>query len=95
MQYMIESTFKAGAPASELARIIEKFATWSPPEGVEVHGIWSSADKNWALVETDDFTKVAEIVGQFSAGLDLTVHPVVMAEESAPAIGRGLAWATS
>ena len=96
MQYMITSTPKDGASASDIAKTAKKFQAWKPPNGLTVEGVWISASgTGYMLANTDDYALLCEVVAGFSAFHTHNVDPVAPAQDTVPALQRGLDWATS
>ena len=77
-----------------MAKVAKKFESWQPPAGLTVEGNWSDGGATgFILVSTDDYSLVAELMGQFSEILSYAVHPVIPSEQVAPAALRGVEWA--
>ena len=66
MQYMVIGTPKDGASPSDSITITKKFASWQPPNGLTVDGLWHSGAHAYALFSTDDYTLVGEVLKRFS-----------------------------
>ena len=95
MQYMIVSTVKDTASPSDMAALIKKFQSWQPPAGLTMEGNWNNGRGGYALVSTDDYTLVGEVLAQFQGGLSFVVDPVTPVEDMVPALLRGAEWAAS
>ena len=95
MHYMICYTIKDGASPGEQAALARKFQSWQPPDGLTMEANWNSGNRGYALVSTDDYTLVGEVLTQYSGVFSFVVDPVVPVEDMVPATLRGADWATS
>ena len=95
MHYMLTYTIKDTASPSEQAALNRKFQSWQPPDGLTMEGNWNSGTGGYALVSTDDYTLMGEVLAQYSRVFRFTVDPVSPVEDMVPATLRGLDWAAS
>lgn len=72
-----------------VAGLLETFAKWAPPDGVEIVTFVHRADAKggWMLVESADVDGPSEIVAQFLAFHDAEIFPVLPAGEMAERLG--------
>ena len=95
MQYMVIGTPKDSGSASDFISLTKKFqSSWQPPKGLTVDGLGHSGAHAYGLFSADDYTLVAEVMGQYAPVFNWTVEPVVATQDLAPAFMRGLEWAT-
>ena len=77
-----------------VAGLLATFASWTPPDGVEIVAFVHRADAKggWMLVECDDVHGPSEIVAQYLAFHDAEIFPVLPAGEMAQRLGETMAW---
>ena len=93
MKFVMSWTPRPSTGEAELARSLQIFAKWSPPETVTFHQFVGRIDARggYAFVETDDVLQLNKDIQLFAPFLDFDLHPVEDIAATAQNAGEAVA----
>ncbi len=96
MKYVVSWKPRSGGSGADneasVARSLQVFSKWSPPNGATFHQFVTRLDGEggYAVVEADDPLAVMEGPSKFSPWFEFTVTPVVDITEGIPTFSEGI-----
>jgi hypothetical protein len=85
---------RPGQGPMESEAALETFSRWSPPDGMEIKGMWARADGGgFCLCEVDSAEAALEATAPWvDAYLDYSMTPIVEIEKAVELLQKGIAF---
>jgi Protein of unknown function (DUF3303) len=95
MLVMLQYRFRGGSAGRDA---YQRFSKWTPSEGLEIKGAWTSASNagGFMLLEVANFGVLMEFSAQFKdLNEDIEITPVVELAEGIAVVAKAYAWVDS
>jgi uncharacterized protein DUF3303 len=93
MLFQVSYKVKASGNEAQDKRIMQVFAKWKPPAGLEIKAHYGRSDGGgFLIVEANSVPPLIEANAVYSTWLDYEVTPIVEIGEAVPALDRAYAW---
>ena len=89
MLFMCQGTMKPGLSVDERQKVLQLFATWTPPAGLEIKAHYvSAAGGDYVIVETTSAEVLIEATAIWAPFVSYEVTPILAAQDAVGGIRR-------
>ena len=89
MLFMCQGTTRPGLSADERQKVLQLFAGWTPPAGLDIKAHYVSAEgTDYVIVETTSAATLIEATAIWAPFVSYAVTPIVAAQDAVAEIKR-------